>query len=128
MKKLVILIMILLGITVFAEKLTSNGKPNLDKLKGTWGNDFYQIAHRKNDWYLGVYDVNYSTDNEYIWHKIKLYKNSVFVVQNYYTPETQVKDKNLYFAYDIKYKTMVILDKELNILEKISKKYNKPVN
>ena len=129
MKKIVILMILLLTFTVFGEKLNTDGKNNLDKMKGTWGNDFYQIVQRgNNDWYLGIYDVNYSTDSEYIWYKIKSYKNSVFVVQNYYTPETQVKDRNFYFAYDTKYRILVQVDRELNIIQKIPKKLNKPSN
>ena len=36
MKKSIFLLMILSSMIAFSEKLTTNGKDNLDKLKGNW--------------------------------------------------------------------------------------------
>ena len=36
MRKIVLCFMFLLGMFVFAEKLTTDGKDNLNYLKGTW--------------------------------------------------------------------------------------------
>ena len=126
MKKLIFLIMMTFSIIGFAEKLTTNGKDNLDKLKGKWENERLYIQNKNNRWYFGTYDNVELGDYE--WKEIKLYKNSVFVIQNYYAPETKVKDKNLYFAYDVKYKTLVQVDRDLNIVQKISRTLDKPSN
>lgn len=126
MKKLIFLIMMMFSIIGFAEKLTTDGKDNLDKLKGKWEGERLYIQNKNNKWYFGTYDNVELGDYE--WKEIKSYKNSVFVIQNYYAPETKVKDKNLYFAYDVKYKTLVQVDRDLNIVQKISRKLNKPSN
>ena len=42
MKKLIVLGIMLLGIVAMAEKLTTDGKNNLDKLKGAWGGALFK--------------------------------------------------------------------------------------
>ena len=65
---------------------------------------------------------------DYLWYRIKSYRNGILVIQNYYTSQHKVKDRNYYFAWDTKYKTMVEVDRELNIIEKIKRKIDRPVN
>lgn len=114
--------MILLGVTAFAEKLNTDGKDNLDKLRGTWGGAMYYVELKNSKWFLGSYDAEGT-----IWEGIEKYKNGVFVVRNFYKMPSK-KDKNFYFAWDIKYKVFVELDKDLNIIDKIPRKINHPYN
>jgi hypothetical protein len=115
MKKLVIFMMLLFNLSIFAEKLTTNGNYNLDKLKGTWDSIFATIITKNNKWYF--VDENPAIDEAYeqTVHEIKVYQKGVLVIPNYYKNN---KDRNLYFAYDMKYKTMVTLDKDLNVITK----------
>lgn len=48
MKKILVMIMLLLSMTAFAEKLTTNGKYNLEKLQGKWGSETVFIQKRNN--------------------------------------------------------------------------------
>ena len=50
MKKLIVLGIMFLGIVAMAEKLTTDGKNNLDKLKGTWGGAMYRVELKNNKW------------------------------------------------------------------------------
>lgn len=113
MKRLFIVIMLLLSITLFAEKLTTDGNHNLDKLKGIWESLFAEIIYKNGKWY---YISDNPTDEETI-TEIKIYKKGVLIVPNLYK-NYDVSDKNLYFAYDTKYRTLVTLDKNLNIIDK----------
>lgn len=122
MKKLIVLGIMLLGIVVMAEKLNTDGKNNLDKLKGTWGGAMYSIELKNNKWLLGSYDAEGT-----IWEEIQLYKNGALVIKNFYKIQNK-KDKNFYFAWDSKYKMFVELDKDLNIIEKVPRKLNHPYN
>lgn len=126
MKRIVFLLVLLLSVTVFAEKLTTDGKTNLDKLKGNWENSRISIQTKNNKWFFGVYDNDETGD--YIWKEIKVYKNGALYISNFHSKEVKNKDRNFYFAYDTKYKTLVELDKELNITHRIPKNLNKPVN
>ena len=113
MKKSVMFMMLLFNLSIFAEKLTTNGNYNLDKLKGTWDSIFATIITKNNKWYY----INENPADEEMIIEIKTYKKGVLVVPNLYK-NYEVKDKNYYFAYDEKYKTLVSLDKDLNIISK----------
>lgn len=118
MKKFVFLLMIIMSLSVFAEKLHTDGKNNLDKLVGNWGSYTYYIQNKSGKWYLGVSNWG---DDTVDWTSIKSYKNGVMVAPNYYERRG---DRNFYFAYDTKYKIMVEVDAGLNIIQKIPKKFN----
>ena len=122
MKKLIVLGIMFLGIVAMAEKLTTDGKNNLDKLKGTWGGAMYSVELKNNKWLLGSYDAEGT-----IWEEIQLYKNGALVIKDFYKMPNR-KDKNFYFAWDSKYKIFVELDKDLNIIDKVPRKLNHPYN
>ena len=122
MKKLIVLGIMLLGIVAMAEKLTTDGKNNLDKLKGAWGGPMYSVELKNNKWFLGSYDAEGT-----VWEEIQLYKNGALVIKDFYKMPNK-KDKNFYFAWDSKYKIFVELDKDLNIIEKVPRKLNHPYN
>ena len=129
MKKILVIMLFLFSMTVFAEKLTTDGKYNMDKLQGNWQNGALKIVRKNNEWYAGFLDFNYENPkSDYLWYRIKSYRNGILVIQNYYTSQHKVKDRNYYFAWDTKYKTMVEVDRELNIIEKIKRKIDRPVN
>lgn len=124
MKKIVLIGMIVLGMIVFAEKLTTDGRNNIDKLKGTWrakgadGSNIIRFFNGK--WQLGYEcwedeaecrkEPDYDKSSGMNFYDIKDAKNGVLVV---------FFDKNLrqYFAYDTKKKALVFLDYKLNITE-----------
>ncbi len=122
MKKLIVLGIMFLGIVAMAEKLTTDGKNNLDKLKGTWGGAMYRVELKNNKWLLGSYDAEGT-----VWEEIQLYKNGALVIKDFYKMPNR-KDKNFYFAWDSKYKILVELDKDLNIIDKVPRKLNHPYN
>ena len=122
MKKLIVLGIMLLGIVAMAEKLTTDGKNNLDKLKGAWGGAMYSVELKNNKWFLGSYDAEGT-----VWEEIQLYKNGALVIKDFYKMPNK-KDKNFYFAWDSKYKIFVELDKDLNIIEKVPRRLNHPYN
>jgi hypothetical protein len=128
MKKILVAMLLLLSMIVFAEKLTTDGKYNMDKLQGSWGNspdDIITIRRNNNKWIIGTYvgdcEGVSNCKNGTAWNIIQKYKNNVFIVRNFYEIPSK-KDKNLYFAYDTKYKKLVELDSQLNIIDKINKK------
>ena len=84
MKKIMLCVMFLFGMFAFAEKLTTDGKDNLDKLKGKWVNGQYDFINQNNKWHLEVYcgDCNMDTGMEKL--GFEKYKSGVFVVRNYY--------------------------------------------
>lgn len=125
MKKLIIIIFMLLGMFVFAEKLTTDGKNNLDKLEGKWVNGQFEFINQNNKWFLDVYcgDCNMETGMRRI--GFEKYQNGVFVVRNFYKMPNR-EDKNFYFAWDIKYKTFVELDRNLNIISRYPRKVKGP--
>lgn len=124
MKKLIIIGMLVFGIMAMAEKLTTDGKNNIDKLKGAWkakGADGINIIRFFNGkWQLGYEcwedeeecrkEPNYDKTLGMNFYDIKDAKNGVLVV---------FFDKNLkqYFAYDTNKKALVFLDNKLNITE-----------
>ena len=117
MKKIIFLLMMLFSTVVFTEKLTTDGKNHIDKLVGNWSNspdDIITIKRNGNQWILGSY-VGMT------WDSIQNYRNNIFVVKNYYQIASK-KDKNLYFAYDTKYKRLVELDSQLNIIGIMNRK------
>ena len=90
-----------------------NFKNNLDKLQGSWGNspdDIITIRRNNNKWIIGTYvgdcEGVSNCKNGTAWNIIQKYKNNVFIVRNFYEIPSK-KDKNLYFAYDTKYKKLV---------------------
>ncbi|MDR2878613.1 MAG: hypothetical protein LBV03_01685 [Fusobacteriales bacterium] len=122
MKKFILLMLMFLGMMVMAEKLNTDGKSNLDKLKGTWrvkGADGSNIIRFfKGKWQLGyecwddekecMKEPDYDRKSGMNFYDIKEVKNGVLVV---------FFDKNLkqYFAYDTRKKALVFLDDKLNI-------------
>ena len=128
MKKIIFLLMLLFSVTIFAEKLTTDGKNNLDKLIGNWSNspdDVITIKRNGKQLILGSYVGDCEgiprCSNGMTWDSIQNYKNNIFVVKNYYQIASK-KDKNLYFAYDTKYKKLVELDSQLNIIGIMNRK------
>lgn len=120
--------MLLFSVTIFAEKLTTDGKNNLDKLIGNWSNspdDVITIKRNGKQLILGSYVGDCEgiprCSNGMTWDSIQNYKNNIFVVKNYYQIASK-KDKNLYFAYDTKYKKLVELDSQLNIVGIMNRK------
>lgn len=47
MRRIILCFMFLLGMVIFAEKLTTDGKDNLDKLKEKWANGQYEFIDQK---------------------------------------------------------------------------------
>ena len=125
MKKILVVILFLFSMTVFAENLTTDVKYNIEKLQGKWGSETVFIQKRNNKWYYGSYNVG---DDVIEWSDIKFLKNGVMMVQNFYSYQIKGRqDRNYYFAYDTKYKILVELDRNLNIVDKIPRKYSKPI-
>lgn len=56
MKKSIFLLMLLSSMIAFSEKLTTNGKDNLDKLKGNWDSIQATISNTPKGWYILSYD------------------------------------------------------------------------
>ena len=119
MKKIIFLLMLLFSVTILAEKLTTDGKNNLDKLIGNWSNspdDIIMIKRNGKQWILGSYVGDCTgiprCSNGITWDPIQ---------KNYYQIASK-KDKNLYFAYDTKYKKLVELDSQSNIIGIMNKK------
>ena len=125
MRKIMLCFMFLLGMVIFAEKVTTDGKDNLDKLKGKWVNGQFEFINQGKKWYLEIYcgDCNMDTGMER--YGFEKYKNGIFIIKNYYQMPKR-PDKNFYFAWDTKYKTFVELDKDLNILSKYPRKVTGP--
>ncbi len=128
MKKIIFLLMMLFSTVVFTEKLTTDGKNHIDKLVGNWSNspdDIITIKRNGNQWILGSYVGDCEgiprCNNGMTWDSIQNYRNNIFVVKNYYQIASK-KDKNLYFAYDTKYKRLVELDSQLNIIGIMNRK------
>ena len=129
MKKLIVLGIMLLGIVAMAEKLTTDGKNNLDKLKGSWrvkgadGGNVIRFLNGK--WQLGYEcwedeaecrkEPNYDKTLGMNFYDIKDTKKGVLVV--FFD-----KDLKQYFAYDTKKKALVFLDNNLNITEILGSK------
>ena len=128
MKKIIFLLMLIMNVFIFAEKLHTDGKNNLNKLVGNWGNsadDLVSIRLKNNKWYFGSYCPDCQElsgyNNGMVWDIIQNYKNGVFIVKNFYKIPSK-RDKNFYFAYDTKYKKLVELDSQLNIIGIIHKR------
>jgi hypothetical protein len=121
MRKIMLCFMLLLGMAVFAEKLTTDGKSNLNLLMGKWANGTLELRGEKEK----LFFISIASDGEVSKDIVKNYKPNVYVIENYYLMPNK-KDKNFYFAWDSKYKTMVELDKDLNIISKITRKITGP--
>ena len=129
MKKIILVGMMILGMAIFAEKLKTDGKNNLDKLKGTWrvkgADGANTVRYFNGKWQLGYEcwdseeecrkEPNYEKSLGMNYYDIKEAKNGVLVV---------FFDKNLkqYFAYDINKKALVFLDSNLNITDVLNMK------
>ena len=125
MKKILVVMLFFLSMTVFAEELTTVGKYNIEKLQGKWGSETVFIQKKNNKWYYGSYNIG---DDVIEWSDIKFLKNGVMMVSNFYSYQIKGRqDRNYYFAYDTKYKMLVELDRNLNIVDKIPRKYSKPI-
>lgn len=121
--------MFLLGMVIFAEKLTTDGKDNLNNLKGTWkakgADGVNTIRFDNGKWQLGYEcwedeqecrkEPNYDKSSGMNFYNIKTAKNGVLAV---------FFDQNLkqHFAYDTKKKALVFLDNNLNITDVLSVK------
>ena len=129
MRKIMLCFMFLLGMVIFAEKLTTDGKDNLNNLKGTWkakgADGVNTIRFDNGKWQLGYEcwedeqecrkEPNYVKSLRINFYNIKTAKNGVLAV---------FFDKNLkqHFAYDTKKKAVVCLDNNLNIKDVLSVK------
>lgn len=105
MKKIVALLMMLFTISTFADKVTTNGKDNLNKMRGKWIGGEYVIKKIRTKWYFSF--INGETGKREI-YELKKYKPGVFIAENY----------DLILAWDTKLNTMVTVDKELEIQTK----------
>ena len=117
MKKIIFLLMLLFSVTIFAEKLTTDGKNNLDKLIGNWYAPDYTILKKGNRYFMEL-----PTDS---------FIDEPLIITNYKNGAMKVKTGNneyLYFAYDTKYKRLVILDYNLNIKSYFTREFIKNVN
>lgn len=122
MKKLILMLMLVLTSLTFAERLTTDGKDNLEKLKGEYIDSFAtEITKTPDGWYIG------SSARENSKNKIEVLKNGILRVKHYYPKNfnNYSADGILYFAYDTKYQTLVKLDKDLNIKEILISKGSK---
>lgn len=129
MRKIMLCFMFLLGMVIFAEKLTTDGKDNLNNLKGTWkakgADGVNTIRFDNGKWQLGYEcwedeqecrkEPNYDKSSGMNFYNIKTAKNGVLAV---------FFDQNLkqHFAYDTKKKALVFLDNNLNITDVLSVK------
>lgn len=126
MKKIIFILILCINILGFAEKVTTDGKNNLDKLRGRWDSLQAEIVYKNNKWYYKDDSPWIESENP-VTIEIKVLKDGILVVPNLYkyydtqASDYKIKDKNLYFAWDTKYKTLVVLDKNLNITSKEQK-------
>lgn len=110
MKKIIVVLMFLLSITIFAEKLTTDGKYHFDKIMGYWGYPGCDISKKGDKIYMS-YDLlldKKGNDRSGELILIKAYKKGVFKVE--------FEDNIRYFAYDIKLKKLVEVDSNMNII------------
>ena len=121
MKKLIFLLVFMLGITVFSEKLTTDGNFNTKNILGKWVNGTMEIKNNNGKLVL----ITISSDGTVDKGEMKALKNGVYIVSNFYQMPSK-KDKNLYLAWDSKFKTLVEIDKNFNIIEKFSRKITGP--
>ena len=111
MKKIILILMFLLSITIFAEKLTTDGKYHFDKIMGYWeipDADFV-ILKKGNQYYMEL-PIDTFIDKPVLIHPVK---DGIFKVP--------VDNEFWYFAYDIKHKVLVMIDKNSNILAYLKK-------
>lgn len=106
MKKIILMLMIIIGCFSFAEKLHTNKQLNWDKIQGKWFNGFYEFKTQKGNKFLITNDVNGRSVQ-----KLKI--NGYIIVDNYGGK----------YAYDTKYNTVVALSDNQDILIKFNKKY-----
>ena len=84
-------------------------------MKGTWDSRFWEIVKKKNEWY--VEDLDPAMDIDVPLLQIKPYKNGALVI-DYTNLGSDYVGGLVYFGWDTKYKTLVILDENLNIESK----------
>lgn len=106
MKKIILMLMIIIGCFSFAEKLHTNKQLNWEKIEGKWFNGFYEFKTQKGNKFLITNDVNGRSVQ-----KLKI--NGYIIVDNYGGK----------YAYDTKYNTVVALSDNQDILIKFNKKY-----
>ena len=121
MRKIMLCLMFLLGMAIFAEKLTTEGKLNTKNIMGKWVNGTMEIRNDNGKLVL----VTVSSDGTVDKGEMKVYKNGTFVVSNFYQMPSK-KDKNLYLAWDTKLRTLVEIDRDFNIIIKYSRKLTGP--
>lgn len=112
MKKIILIGMMVLGITIFAEKLNTDGKEHLKELLGKWGEpQSVYIVLKNNKLFYVDEEGNY---------------NPISKINEYTFKITFIEDNfNLCFAYDIKQKKLAFLKKcgTSEIQQYIPKKY-----
>ena len=123
MKKIIFLMILLLNINIFAQKLTTNGKHNLDRLVGYWTtkkpSDVYTAIRKKNKiWEIGIECWGENDCPSKIpmkWTRIENYKNGAL--------KTNLGDNiYFYFAYDTRLRAYVVIDENFNIIDILDKK------
>ena len=117
MKKLILIIMVILGTITFSEKLNTDGKLNADKMVGSWANEDVLIIKKSNNYYLR-YFTNEKPDG---YSKPFLFKQI-----NAYTLKAVDDDGTEFcYAYDTKKKNLASLKCGTNNVEDfLPKKYN----
>ena len=116
MKKVMLIVMIIIGMTTFAEKLNTDGKDHLKEILGEWGspNPFKFYEENGELWHLDVY--NYGYDDDTAPEKVTMLNNYTYMIHSYYYKETlkmnpQLKGSKICFAYDIKKKELAFFKK-----------------
>ena len=147
MKKLILVSMLAIGMSVFAEKFTPSNKTLEISLKevlegatpngyywmdGSFDNNKYPERYSffimednkgKIDELVQGYEIGKKTGGEIqdstVYGSYKIYsagKKGVYYVNNYVALDGK-KHARLYFGFDKKHNTVVILDKNLNLIE-----------
>lgn len=106
MKKIILILMLMIGCLSFSEKLHTNKKLNWDKIEGKWFNGFYEFKSQKGQKFIIMNDVNGRVVQK-------------LTVQGYVLKDTSGGR----YAYDVKHKTVVAIDNANDIVVKFSKKY-----
>ncbi len=138
MRKLILMLMLIIGVSVFAEKFTSPSKNleiSLKENAGEQSPDGYFWYNQNGDadkysFYIVTEKAGGKISEDYlddpatgavpaVFGTYKVYKDNkkgVYYVNNYVDLKGK-KHPRLYFGFDKKHKTIVILDKNMNIIE-----------
>lgn len=121
MKKFIVLLILVCSLTIFAEKLTTDGKDNFKMMRGVWYSETTQrmmaFSMRKGFFKIGIYgdpgigEEIEDYDGNFSWEKLKKLNESIYL----YSYKEDKREYREYYAYDTKYKKVVLLDKNLNI-------------